>query len=219
MRVLLAILICGVVPDWAMAQTAPPALPDTDTILSIGWAGAEHDTRDQRQWHASLLVGLRGGHYWTDHLKTEVEASWSGPRTHQIYETIERDGGHTYVISDYRSRDVRVGVAQLYQFGRNQWAHPYVGLGADVVRRSASIDRLPQSRTIFQQNRNIPVDFPALNDGEITVFAQAILKAGVKMYVTEKAFFDTELKFGLRRDVDHLLWKFGMGIDFRGGRQ
>ncbi len=213
MRVLLAILICGVVPARAWAQTVP-TLPDTDAIISIGWAGAEHDTRDQRRWHASLLAGLRAGHYWTDHAKTEAEASWSGPRTHQMYETIERAGGYTYVVSDYRSHDVRLGAAQLYQFGRNQWVHPYVGAGADVVRRSVSIDRRPQSRTIFLQDRNIPVDFPALNERETTWFVEAILKTGVKMYVTDRAFFDTELKLGLRRGVDHLVWKFGTGVDF-----
>ena len=41
-----------------------------------------------------------------------------------------------------------------------------------------------------------------------------MLKTGLKMYVGEKTFFNTELKFGVRRDVDHLVWKIGMGIDF-----
>ena len=214
MLVLLAILICGVVPATAQAQTARPALPDTDAIVSIGWSGSEHDARDQRPWHASVLVSLRAGHYWTHHAKTEVEASWSIPRSHQIYENIERAGGYTYVISDYRPHDVRIGAAQLYQFGRNQWVHPYVGAGADVVRRSVAIDRQSQSRTIFLQNRNIPVDFPALNERETTLFVQATMKTGVKLYLTEKAFFDTELKAGLRRGVDHLVWKFGAGVDF-----
>jgi hypothetical protein len=214
MHVLLAVVICAVMPAWASAQTAPPALPDSDAIVSIGWGGAEHDRRDQVGWQSSVLVGLRGGHYWTDHVKTEIEASWSSPGTHQLYDNIERDGGYTYVISDYQSHDVRVGFAQLYQFGRNQWVHPYVGVGADVVRRAATIDRQPQSRTIFLQNRSMPIDFPALNERATKVFAQAVLKTGVKMYVAEKVFFDTELKFGFRRDVDHLVWKLGMGVDF-----
>jgi hypothetical protein len=214
MRVLFAILVCGVVPAGAAAQTGPPELPDNDTIISIGWAGAEHHTRDQRRWHGSLLAGARVGHYWTDHLKTEVEAGWSAPRTDQIYETIERSGAYTFAISDYRSHDLRVGVAQLYQFGRNQWVHPYIGIGADLVRRSAAIDRQLQSRTVFLQNRSTTVDIPAGTARETSTFAQAVLKTGVKMYVSEKAFFDTELKLGLRQGVDHLVWKFGVGVDF-----
>ena len=214
MRVLVVVLICGVTPAWAAAQTAPATLPSNDTIVSIGWAGARHDIHDQRHWHGSLLVGLGGGHYWTDHLKTEVEASWNSPRTHQVYENLERQGGYTYALSEYRANDIRVGVAQLYQFGRNQWVHPYVGVGADVVRREASLERLPQSRTVFVQNRTIPVDIAGASERKTTVFAQAVLKTGLKMYVGEKTFFNTELKLGARRDVDHVVWKIGMGVDF-----
>jgi hypothetical protein len=157
---------------------------------------------------------VSSGHYWTDHLKTDVEASWSAPRRHQVYENIERQGGYTFALSDYRAHDVRLGIAQVYQFGRNEWVHPYVGVGADVVRRQATLERMPQSRGVFVQNRNIPVDIPAASERKTSVFAQAVLKTGLKMYVSEKAFFNTELKFGVRRDVDHIVWKIGMGIDF-----
>ena len=214
MRVLLAVLICGVTPVWAGAQTAPPTLPSNDIVVSSGWAGAEHETHDQRRWHGNVLVGLSAGHYWTDHLKTEVEAGWNSPQKHEVYETLERQGGYTYTLSDYRAHDIRLGVAQLYQFGRNEWVHPYVGIGADVVRRATSLERLPQSRTVFIQNRNVPVDIPGASERKTMVFAQAVLKTGVKMYVGEKTFFNTELKFGVRRDIDHVVWKIGMGVDF-----
>ena len=169
MRVFLTLLICGATPAWAAAQTAPVTLPANDTIISIGWAGADHDIHDQRRWDGALLAGLSGGHYWTDHLKTEVEASWSGPRKQEVYETIERQGGYTYALSDYRAHDIRVGVSQVYQFGRNEWVHPYVGIGADVVRRVATIERLAQSRTVFLQNRNIPVDISAASERKTVV--------------------------------------------------
>ncbi len=214
MRVLLLMLICGLTPAWAAAQNAPATLPAYDTIIAIGWAGSEHEIRDQEPWHGSLLVALSGGHYWTDHLKTEVEASWNSPRRSDVYETIVSQGGYTYALSDYRAHDVRIGVSQLYQFGRNEWVHPYVGVGADVVRREASLVRSPQTRTVFVQNRNIPVVIPAANETQTKVFAHAVLRTGLKMYVTEKAFFNTELRFGIRRDVDHVVWKFGMGFDF-----
>lgn len=214
MRVLLTVLVCGVAPAWAAAQTAPAAIPRNDIGFSIGWAGAEHDIQDQRRWRGSLLAGLSVGHYWTDHLKTEVDASWSSPRENEVYEAIERQGGYTYALSEYRAHDIRVGVSQVYQFGRNEWVHPYVGIGVDVVRREASLERLPQSRTVFVQNRNIPVDIPAARERKTKVFAQGVVKTGLKMYVGEKTFFTTELKFGVRSDVDHLVWKFGMGVDF-----
>lgn len=215
MRVFLAVLICGVTPAWAAAQTAAATLLDNDTILTIGWAGATHNIHEQRQWHGSLLAGLSGGHYWTDHLKTEVEASWSSPSRREFYENIEHQSGYTYVFSHYRAHDIRVGVVQLYQFGRNAWVHPYVGVGADVVRRVASIDRPQQSRTVFlPPNRNVAVEIPAANERTTTVFAQAVVKTGLKMYVGDNTFFNTEVKLGVRRDVDHVVWKLGIGVDF-----
>lgn len=213
MRVLLAVLMCGVTPAWASAQ-AVPTLPGNDTMIAIGWAGSEHKIHDQRRWHGSLLVGLRGGHYWTDHAKTELEASWNSPRERDVYETIERQGGFTYALADYRATDIRVGVAQIYQFGRNEWVHPYVGIGADVVRRQHSLDRLAQSRSIFLQNRTIPVVIPAARERETTVFAEPFVKTGLKMYVSEKAFFNTELKVGVKRNIDHVVWNMGLGVDF-----
>ena len=215
MRVFLAVLLCGVTPVWAAAQPQAATLPKNDTIIALGWAGAEHKIHDQRDWHGSLLLGARVGHYWTDHLKTEVEANWDSPRRHEVYENIERQGGYTFALSNYRAHDTRIGVVQLFQFGRNEWVHPYVGAGADVVRRVASIDRPQQSRTVFvAPNRQIPVDIPAASEEKTTVFAHAVLKAGLKMYVSERAFFNTELKFGIRRDIDHVVWKFGLGVDF-----
>ena len=215
MRVFLAVLMCGVTPVWAAAQTVAATLPGNDIVISTGWAGAEHTIHDQGQWHASLLLSARVGHHWTDHLKTEVEASWNSSRTREVYENIEREGGYTYSLSNYRAHDVRMGVVQLYQFGRNEWVHPYVGVGVDVVRRVASTDRLQQSRTVFvPPNRQIPIDIPAASEQKTTVFAQAVLKGGLKMYISERAFFNTELKFGVRRDVDHVVWNVGMGVDF-----
>lgn len=85
MRVLLGLLICSVTPGWAAAQTAPVMLPNNDAQVFVGWAGAEHSIHDRRQWQGNLLAGLSGGHYWTDHLKTAVDASWSSPRTRQVY--------------------------------------------------------------------------------------------------------------------------------------
>jgi opacity protein-like surface antigen len=208
-------LMCAVTPAWAAAQTVAATLPDNDFIISAGWAGAEHKIYDQRHWHGSLLVAATGGHYWTDHLKTQVEASWNSPRTREVFETIERGGGSTFALSDYRAHDTRLGVVQIFQFGRNEWVHPYVGVGADVVRRVASMDRPRQSRTVFfPPDRTIPVEIPAASEHTTTVFAHAVLKTGLKMYVSEKAFFNTELKFGVRRDVDHLVWRFGIGVDF-----
>lgn len=217
MRGLIVIAVCAAVPGLAAAQTSPVALAANDVTISMGWSGAEHnhgDIHDSRRWHGSLLAEASGGHYWTHHLKTEVEISWASPRDMELYETLQREGGFTYALSNYRAQDVRFGVVQLFQFGRNDWVHPYIGVGVDVVRRAATLTRDRQSRLIYLQNRTVPVDIPASVERKTTTFAEAVVTSGMKMYATEQMFFDTELKVGLRRDIDHVVWKFGIGFDF-----
>lgn len=214
MRVVLAAIVCSVFPAYASAQGGQATLRANDLIFTAGWAGADHRIDDESQWSGSPLVSFSAGYYWTDHLKTEIDVGWSAFPKREVFQTIERQGGYTYALADYRAHDVRVGLAQVYQFGRNGWVHPYVGIGADLVRRESTLDRSAQSRTIFLQNRNVAVTIPAAAERNTTVFAHAVVKGGVKMYVSENSFFNTELKFGVRRDVDHVVWKLGFGVDF-----
>jgi opacity protein-like surface antigen len=214
MRVLLLVLTCGVTPAWASAQTLSATLPANDTIIAVGWAGSAHEVHQQRPWHGSLLVAHRVGRYWTDHLKTEIEGSWTSPHSSDVYEPIERQAGYTYALSEYRAHDVGVGVSQIYQFGRNEWVHPYLGAGVDITRRKTSLSRAAQTRAIAVQNRTWPVDIPAARERATKTFASAVLRTGVKMYVSERAFIDTEFKLGLRHDVDRVIWRLGVGLDF-----
>jgi hypothetical protein len=214
MRVAIVMLLCCV-PAFAEAQPALPALATNDAVISIGWAGSDHERPRYDSWRGSLLVGASVGHYWTDHLKTEVDASWSNPGKDEVYEDFVYQGGVTYTIADYRAHDIRIGATQIYQFGRNAWVHPYIGVGFDVVRRETAIDRVGQSRTVvLAPNRTVPVVIPPASERRTDVFGQGVIKSGLKLYATEKAFFNTELKFGIRRNVDLVVWKIGLGFDF-----
>ncbi len=215
MRVAAAILLFWLTPAWAGAQTAPPALPRNDTAIAIGWTGSEFRPETYDNWRSGLLVGVGGGHYWTDHLKTEIDAGWNTSGTDEIYEDLVHEGGLTYATSNRRAHDVRFGVTQIYQFGRNVWVNPFVGAGVDLVRRDTRIDRPQQMRTVYvSPTRNIPVVIPAASERRTDVFGQAVLKTGLKMYATEKTFFTTAFKIGFREDVDYVLWNVGFGVDF-----
>ncbi len=215
MRIALILVICCGVPSWVSAQPVPPTLPRNDATITVGWAGSEYDLSRYDSWRQSLLVGTSAGHYWTDHLKTEIEVGWSNPGKAEIYEDITYSGALTYAVVDHRSHDIRLGATQIYQFGRNAWVHPYVGVGFDVVRRDIRIDRGRQSRVVvFAPNQSVPVEIPAASEHRTEVFGQGILKTGLKLYATEKAFFNTELKLGIRRNIDHVVWRIGLGFDF-----
>jgi hypothetical protein len=173
MPIAVAVLISCVTPAWVAAQPAPPILPKNDATLTIGWAGSEYELSRYDTWRGSLLFAANVGHYWTDHLKTEFETGWSNPGIDEIYEDITYLGALTYAVVDHRSHDVRLGATQIFQFGRNAWVHPYVGVGFDVVRRETRIDRNRQSRAVFlPPNRNLPVEIPAASQHRTDVFGQ-----------------------------------------------
>jgi opacity protein-like surface antigen len=190
-------------------------LSRADVSGTVGWVHVnKSEFTDYNDWRSQAGFGLSAGWYWTDHHVTRVSATGTTTATLYAPVTIVVNNLPVFVSTRRSFSTRRLGIVQQYQFGRNEWVHPYVGVGADVVRRSSSLDRPTQSRTVFLQNRSVPVDIPAATERKTMVFAQAVLKTGLKMYIGEKTFFNTELKFGVRRDVDHLVWKMGMGFDF-----
>ena len=215
MRAVLMCMWCCLLPVLATAQPPSPSIPKNDAAVTLGWAGAEYKIPSYDTWRGTLLLGARGGHYWTDHLKTEVQAAWMDSRDNEVFEDIEWNGGPTYALFDFRARDVRVGVTQVYQFGRNQWVHPYVGAGVDVIARTTTRDRREQRRTGYLPNQSQSVaTIAAFSERKSETLVQPTVKTGLKMYVNERLFFDTEFKLGFSRDVEHITWNIGMGFDF-----
>jgi hypothetical protein len=217
MRILIAAVACLLLPALAQAQNDTPRLPRNDATLSIGWHGAWYDDVGQYDhWHGTLFGGVSTGHYWTQHLKTDVEAAWLSRAKATNYEPIIFNGASTYVSSTYLVKDLKLSLAQSFQFGRNAWVHPYVGAGADIIYRHETEDRAPQFASVFT-GTNTPsrsVLVPASREHETDIHVVPFVKGGFKMYVSDRAFFVQEFKFGLGEHLDHALWKTGIGFDF-----
>ena len=200
------------------AAAAPAqSLPANDVRVSLGWSGAEYNAPSSPdRWRGSLLVGLGAGHYWTPHLKTEFEGGWNSPTTTDIYQEIIIGPSRAYGYADYRASDLRFSLGQSYQFGRNQWVHPYLGAGIDVVRRETRVARAPQFRPLYVGTGLRPADLfnPALQEHKTEILARVFIKGGSKMYATDRVFFSTELKVGFGADLDHAVAKIGLGFDF-----
>ena len=214
MRFTIAVLASLMFPTWGTAQVP---LPRNDSVLSIGWAGSESPPDEYDRWQGSLFASVSGGHHWTDHFKTDIEAGWTSRTDGETYDDVIVGGVETYATSHFRVRDLRLAISQSYQFGRNQWVHPYVGAGADIIHRQSVLDRPIQSRFAsgpLSGRSPVSVTVPALHESDTKVLVRPFLKAGVKMYASERTFFVTELKFGFAPDLDHALWKLGMGFDF-----
>lgn len=213
MRTALVVMMCCAAARDAAAQTAI-RLPQHDVALSVGWAGSEYDTSSSYdRWRGSLLLNITAGRYWTDHLKTEFEIGWLDAGTTEVYTDLQIGGVPTYALVQFDARDVRIGAAQLYQFGRNQWVHPYLGVGVDVIARQTT-KRRPQQTRDYPPPRGAPIVIPPLDERDSVVLAQPFLNAGLKMYASERMFFTTALKLGITHDVDHAVWRIGVGFDF-----
>jgi hypothetical protein len=48
----------------------------------------------------------------------------------------------------------------------------------------------------------------------VRVFVRPFLKAGLKMYASDRTFVVTELKLGFAPDPQHAMWKLAVGFDF-----
>ena len=214
MRLVLIVVVYVLAPVLASAQVA---IPRQDVSLGIGWVGSATRTGDYETWDGGLSIAAGAGHYWTDHLKTDIEALWQSRANTYRYEEIQV--GQQRVSAQFFNRvsDRRVSLGQTYQFGRNAWVHPYAGAGVDIIRRYAILDRPAQTAYGYNQPAGRPptqVVLAAQSERSARTLAAAFLRAGLKMYSSERAFFLTEFKLGFGPEFDHALWKLGMGFDF-----
>jgi len=153
MRLAAAIFLLVSSAGAAQAQTVP-VLPRNEAVASLGWFGADyhHEGEYGTGWHPSLLAGVGAGRYWTDHLKTDVEAAWLSRVHTYAYERATIDGATAEIASEYTFRTTKVSVAQVYQFGRNAWVHPFIGAGTDVDWLRTTEDRTAPGRPVYFAN-------------------------------------------------------------------
>jgi len=198
----------------AQAQTAP-VLPRNEVVASLGWFGADyhHEGEYGNGWHPSLLAGVGAGRYWTDHLKTEVEAAWLSRVHAYSYERLTIDGATADVASEYTFHTTKLSVAQVYQFGRNAWVHPFIGAGADVDWLRTAENRPAPGRSVYFVNGQTKT-IPVVHEADKAVLFHPFVKTGFKWYLSERASFLSEWKFGFHQGFQHALWKSGFGLDF-----
>jgi outer membrane protein W len=184
----------------------PPARVDVSATLGVFSASHKVSEEECCNWSTSLFKGLGAGYYWTEHLKTEIEAAWPGrSETYTYSNSRSADGTVVYINEEHSYNTFNASAAQLYQFGRNAFFHPFAGAGLGVTRehdkheRTTATNRGPQSADVSETS---------------AVRARPFVTTGFKAYFAERAFFRGEVKLGLARRVEELVWKAGFGVDF-----
>src|SRR4051794_3581371 len=128
-------------PMLALVAQAPPpvaAVAHADAHVTIGWQnlhkpqpeGGSHD-----DWLNAIFYGGTGaGWYWNDHLKTQIDFG-AGTKAEQYrFRQLTVGGTQTYESARVAVSQQSVAIGQQYQFFRNQWFHPHVGIGLDLAR-------------------------------------------------------------------------------------
>jgi hypothetical protein len=206
---------CIAIATEAGAQTPSSPIARGDVAVHVGWLNG-HQTRVvffDDDYHRALFSG-GAGFYWTDNLKTEIEAGLTNDAELFSSEQVTIDGQLRFVssISDFRTR--RVSIAQIYQSGRNQWFHPFIGAGAELVSGRTKRRDFPVEvfDPIARSNRRLrdARDYPAETDNDV----RALAIGGFKAYFTPRVFFraDTRVTFG--RDLEAIAFRIGGGLDF-----
>jgi hypothetical protein len=206
------------VPGAAAAQSAAPAW---DVAVSGGLFAA-HTPRVstsgyQDRWLHAVQGGAVVGRHLSPHLKVEVEATATTSGT-ELRERLVTVPGVPYpypIPTNVTMSTCSLGSALTWQFGRNEWVHPFVqaGLAADFDRETA----LTWDYVFSSDPRTgvTPTRAVARVEGPVTTTAiRGVLGGGAKVYMTQKAFVRPEARWHAGRDRHHLAFRLGVGIDF-----
>ena len=158
-------------------------------------------------WYEAPLIQGSAGHYWTPHIKTELEIAASGQGTIGVEEDLR--------YREHMLRESTVGATAVYQFLDNQWVHPFVGAGLEVARERHVAESLPSSVERFPTTA-LPLTLrpvPAIDNVSYSV--RPVVAGGFKFYVSQRAFVRTEVRTSFSADRPLAIqWRGGVGIDF-----
>jgi len=201
----------------AAAQEAPSGpISRSDIQFVIGWQNLHKpDNSNSNDWVNGILFGgLGAGWYWTDNLKTQVDFG-GGTSGHQYrYESRFANGADLTQFSRLEVRETSLAIGQQYQFFRNQWFHPNVGGGVEIARETTTeaYDPVFGFDPVTRTSRQVA---PARVEGpEHRFIARPFVQTGFKGYLTQRAFFTTDMRLMVRHGIDEVLFRAGFGIDF-----
>jgi opacity protein-like surface antigen len=208
----------------AEAQVRPaisvtPAAPARwDVSGNVAWFGSDKsDIAPQwDRWYDVPAVTVSVGHYWTPHLKAEISATASRAGRIYVSEPIAIRGQSLPAFRSsehiFQATTVNAGVA--YQFFENQWFHPFVGAGLELVREKQRVDVIQQIIPALAPAPPLIIP-PSRGRDEVHYAAWPFVDAGFKWYVSEQAFVRTDLLASISgHGPGHVVWANGFGVEF-----
>jgi len=220
-RILVCVTALAISAD-AYAQQSThlnlPATPRWDVAGQLSMLNRnKSDLSRWDHWYSVAAINGTAGYYWTPHFKSEIEIGTSGEGTIASQEEALVSGQSVPYprYRDHKLRETTLGATAMYQFFENQWVHPFVGVGAELVRERHLADALPPSSVRFSTavpSLSLP-SVPAIDT--ISYSVRPIVTGGFKFYVSPHAFVRTDVRTALSADRPLAWqWRAGFGFDF-----
>ena len=193
------------------AAQSPPAIALTpadparwDIAAHVGWLAVvtpQSDFYGDDSYNVAS-GGVSLGRYLTPHLKAEIHAAMNGEGTLYRHEVLP-GAAPGFRTTEHHVRTASAGAGLLYQFFDNQWFHPYVGGGLEVLRE--------EDRAVVLDGR---VGTRASLASDVSHTARPFVATGFKWYVTERAFVRAGVQGSFSgRGTTHVTWTAAVGAD------
>jgi hypothetical protein len=231
------IIMVGVLLTWPGALFAQPTTTENlppracwdVTGLAAFLAGSPDLERTEGyhdNWYETGQVGVIVGRHLSRHLKLEFEASTSAEARQYVQRFVTLNlpppissPGYPQqfpIATERYAKLHQVSGLVTWQFFDNEWVHPFlqVGAGADIERvRWQSFPNVIYVNDPRVPGRSIAVtaNTPA---SESKTMARLLVGGGAKLYVTPRAFFRADARFGGGVDGEHFVLRLGFGADF-----
>ena len=115
--------------------------------------------------------------------------------------------------SQVRVRTTSFAAAQTYELLSNAWFTPYVGGGVEVSR-VAREEYVQAFSLAGPTGPRISRAHPESLTPGSEVIVRPLVAVGFKAYLSRRAFFRTDSRLTLEPRVQHVLIRFGFGVDF-----
>lgn len=205
----------------AEAQTKLNIQPRWDVGASAGLLSVNPSSTDNPyggDWYAVGRYAASIGHYWTTHLKTELEIATSSEGERYVSRIANVPGipaSYTYTARE-RHTLRQVSGRTVWQFLDNAWVHPYV-FGGVVI----DVDRVETTAPPFSYNPDPRasssqlIRAPGLEEGPRTGHRVGFTAGfGTKVYLTSSAFFNATLVVSHAKPARTASVLGGFGMDF-----
>ena len=211
-------------PVHARAQEPPAAqisLKRWDLSGSIGllWSkGQDNFPYSYDFLDFAGAYGLNTGHYWTNHLKTELGVTLAGSEFVETGETLRVPGFPiSYSPSGpfVTSRLTTLSAVGTYQFFENVFAHPYVSAGFRLGWLGEHRFRAQGTSTFVERGVRYTFNVPMVDARNTSLLVKPLVAGGFKSYFNERTFIRSEIliTFGSHGPTD-VTFGLGIGVDF-----